>query len=55
MAGLVLVGMTRFLIVGRGAEASMVHPEVEDVGHSGVLSVGVYDALATPVGIRVSH
>ena len=52
----VFVGMTRFLMVGREAEASTVQaPPESDVGHAGVLPVNVYDGPDTPVGVRVSH
>lgn len=51
----VLLGMTRSLIVGRGALALTVHPPGVETGHLGGRSVGVYVARDTPVGVRVSH
>lgn len=51
----VLLGMTRSLMVGRGALALTVHPPEVESGHFGGVSVGVYVARDTPVGVRVSH
>lgn len=51
----VLVGITRSLMVGRGAFALTVHPPEEETGHLGGTSVGEYVARDTPVGVRVSH
>lgn len=52
---IVLLGMTRSVMVGRGALTLTVHPPEVESGHFGGVSVGVYVARDMPVGVRVSH
>ena len=51
----VLLGMTRFLMVGRGARPLIVHPPDLEVGQASEVCVGVYCARDTPVGVSVSQ
>ena len=51
----VLLGMTKFLIVGRGAPPLIVHPPDLEVGQASEVCVGLYCASDTPVGVNVSQ
>ena len=51
----VLLGMTKFLIVGRGAPPLIVHPPELEVGQAREVCVGLYCASDTPVGVSVSQ
>ena len=51
----VLLGITKFLIVGRGAPPLIVHPSDVEVGQASVVCVGLYCARDTPVGVSVSQ
>lgn len=51
----VLLGMTKSLMVGRGAPPLIVQPPDLELGQASEVCVGLYCASDTPVGVSVSQ